>query len=1434
MNEQQLKTSCNSHRLELFLQGRLNSSETEILELHLTECESCARQIQLNAEQGVSWNEAQLLLATDEYDSPQHIAAISSLLSDEHDPMTKHQTADVLSREIRGWLDPTDDPRSMGRFAGYEIVGIVGHGGMGIVLKGFEASLNRYVAIKILAPRLATNGSARKRFAREAQAAAAVRHDNVIAIHRVDEWHSLPFLVMPYAGGISLQKRIDSDGPLSIEQTLRVGVQIASGLAAAHAQGLIHRDIKPANILLEQGVERVTITDFGLARAADDASVTRTGVIAGTPQYMSPEQAEAKQLDARSDLFSLGSVLYAMATGRPPFRGTGSFEVLKRIVNEPARPMREIESSVPEWFENIVNRLHSKSPDDRPSSASEVAALLQECLAHVQQPTTTKLPESLAAITSTVNCNRRPPIGRFIAAAAFAFSLIFAGVWMVLDQDESTQTTEWENENVDQEQASDLKGEENSHKNTIGDSVSTTTINPDAPAAGKLIDKDKLLNELRERDRRFSRRSVELERTWDTLTSPRGEASQNRFNSVRFGQDDPGMPEGLPEDYQQPHRIRYIWTGQNFESTLEILADLETAIHPEHGKLESRTIESDCFNYLRIWNRDREIFSHRSDIALLCNGEKAWEYLLPCGFGFTPSILSVSNAVEVHDGYVLKGLISLQSATIGRRRNCFELHLDKELILRKAVIQYHVYDFVIVTSGRSEFPAMPPLAKHAAASIHYIGQDEKRIGDRGNFQYEVISLSEKLSKAEYDLRINFAIPKGTKLSVGLNLVEVNLQGLPGVTQVERDEPAPRPEMTPRQPDQATGNPQPKRLQIREAIAIEDDKDFSEQSEQTTVVEFSGRRLQIDRAQPAILTEDDIVSVKFVADSNNSNSSQIVLTLTQEAGESFLIETTRLSSQPTPGYLVIEFDGTVLSAPRVNDKISNQVAISASKDDDAEKLVSAIREAMEARVPDKPQAPDQPSMSKTLQQLQGKWRLTRQIAADGDEKITPANTTWEFKGPRIVARDGGPGGVMLIELDESHSPVYVDVALEGADESGLGLLSIEDDKLSLCLGVSQKKPELRSRPEKLQWVSGVWYMELQRVKPDETIELETIEPVKPITSNATENVNQTAIAAGDMASRKTSAPTAGDAAHTISGFVMEFRSGTPDVPVCLCDAATGMPVAKDTYKPIVWSKGAAGNPANEMAIVVSDSKGNFRFENVPDGKYRLIAQKWMGPYKGVFELHGAEIRLLGAVDEITVPRPADEREARVVPTPLGENTIQFNQDVGNNETFLFLSTAPPEFDPILGLQGLGTSFWKNLIGVNRMPLGKTTVIGSPNKPVYAFMFAPDNSPGFAAITIPPPESGMVRLPAEPFVAGWSDGRKTPPPNLAELIEFMKTHELSVQQLLNIPEMSNANFKVYQARMQELTSDLSRTVDLPEGKSARVGDLLAADAYRRLQK
>lgn len=455
MNSQPLK-QCDMEMLDALLCGTLSREEAAIVESHLSGCRTCAERIQLAAVPETSWDEAQSLLSLDEFDGLSSLAAASSLFPSDADEYVDSPTKDLLSREISGWLDPTDDPAMLGRFAGYEIVGIIGHGGMGIVLKGFERSLNRYVAIKILAPRLATNGSARKRFAREAQAAAAVRHDNVIAIHRVDEWHGLPFLTMPYVGGVSLQKRIDSEGPLSIEQTLRVGVQIAAGLAAAHAQGLVHRDIKPANILLEHGVERVTITDFGLARAADDASVTRTGVIAGTPQYMSPEQAEAKPLDARSDLFSLGSVMYVMATGRPPFRGEGSFDVLKRITGETARGMREIEPGIPVWFEELVNLLHAKAPDERPQSAEVVAELLEDCLAHVQQPTTVPLPQSCHSLRERSKPHqspgisprfpRKPPANavRLIMGTAFSFLLIFAGILIVLELNKGKLTIESE------------------------------------------------------------------------------------------------------------------------------------------------------------------------------------------------------------------------------------------------------------------------------------------------------------------------------------------------------------------------------------------------------------------------------------------------------------------------------------------------------------------------------------------------------------------------------------------------------------------------------------------------------------------------------------------------------------------------------------------------------------------------------------------------------------------------------------------------------------------------------------------------------------------------------------------------------------------------------------------------------------------------------
>ncbi len=178
-------------------------------------------------------------------------------------------------------------------------------------------------------------------------------------------------------------------------------------------------------------------------------------------------------------------------------------------------------------------------------------------------------------------------------------------------------------------------------------------------------------------------------------------------------------------------------------------------------------------------------------------------------------------------------------------------------------------------------------------------------------------------------------------------------------------------------------------------------------------------------------------------------------------------------------------------------------------------------------------------------------------------------------------------------------------------------------------------------------------------------------------------------------------------------------------------------------------------------------------------------------------------------------PPITTKALVALTPPGGGIVQFDQNVGNNETFMFLSTSPPEFDPILGLNSMGTSFFQHLIGFNRMPHGKTTVIGVPDKPLHAFFFAADNSPGFATVEARVSDAGLVRVPPVPFVAGWSDGRKTPPPHLAKLMDFMDAHSLTPDQILNIPELSNANFAAYQARMLELQKDLSRKIELAEG-------------------
>lgn len=276
------------------------------------------------------------------------------------------------------FLEPSTRPGSLGRLGHYEVLEILGRGGFGIVFRAFDETLQRVVAVKVLAPEMAAGSPARKRFLREARSSAQVRHDNVVQVHGVEE-QPLPYLVMEFVAGETLEQRIERTGPLATSEVVRIGRQIAAGLAAAHATGLIHRDIKPANVLIERGPNsQVKLTDFGLARAADDASLTQSGFVAGTPMYMSPEQARGERLDQRSDLFSLGSVLYVMLTGRPPFRAEHPLAVLRRVNEDIPRPIPEIIPEAPPWLCDLIAKLHAKNPDDRYPSAREVIDALTD------------------------------------------------------------------------------------------------------------------------------------------------------------------------------------------------------------------------------------------------------------------------------------------------------------------------------------------------------------------------------------------------------------------------------------------------------------------------------------------------------------------------------------------------------------------------------------------------------------------------------------------------------------------------------------------------------------------------------------------------------------------------------------------------------------------------------------------------------------------------------------------------------------------------------------------------------------------------------------------------------------------------------------------------------------------------------------------------
>jgi serine/threonine protein kinase len=290
------------------------------------------------------------------------------------------------TQEIYDFLAPPQEPGELGRLGPYRVVQVLGIGGMGVVFQAEDLQLKRLVALKVMRPGVLASAVARQRFLREAQTCAAIDHEHIVTLLQVGEDRSVPYLAMQLLQGETLEERLKRDVKLPLAEVLRLGREIASGLAAAHERGLIHRDIKPANIWLETlpGAGepstprcRVKILDFGLARAfGGEAHLTQSGVIVGTPSYMAPEQAEGGAVDPRSDLFSLGCVLYRLCTGQLPFKGATTMAILRALELEQPQPPHLLNPEVPRPLSYLILKLLAKRPDDRyPSARTVVEAL---------------------------------------------------------------------------------------------------------------------------------------------------------------------------------------------------------------------------------------------------------------------------------------------------------------------------------------------------------------------------------------------------------------------------------------------------------------------------------------------------------------------------------------------------------------------------------------------------------------------------------------------------------------------------------------------------------------------------------------------------------------------------------------------------------------------------------------------------------------------------------------------------------------------------------------------------------------------------------------------------------------------------------------------------------------------------------------------------
>ncbi len=353
--------------IEQLIRGEIaDPFASDVLSGHVSDCSRCSRTLKRFGSQLPESN----FRFSDQHSVPPHASA------GDHQSLPNYAKPPTL-RQALTFLAPAQQPDEIGRLAHYRIFNVLGSGGMGVVLHAEDIHLNRPVALKVIKTEYSRDPETRTRFMREARAMAHVKSDHVVTVYQVGEDNETCFIAMEMLEGEPLDSLMDRSHMLPLPEAVRIGKEISLALVAAHSKGVIHRDIKPANVWIEES-GRVKLLDFGLARPeSTDIKLTATGLVMGTPAYMAPEQARAAATDERADLFSLGSLLYRLVCGVPPFSGDTAMALIAALIESTPAPPSKFNIEIPPVLDDLILQLLAKSPDDRPKSAVEVVSRLE-------------------------------------------------------------------------------------------------------------------------------------------------------------------------------------------------------------------------------------------------------------------------------------------------------------------------------------------------------------------------------------------------------------------------------------------------------------------------------------------------------------------------------------------------------------------------------------------------------------------------------------------------------------------------------------------------------------------------------------------------------------------------------------------------------------------------------------------------------------------------------------------------------------------------------------------------------------------------------------------------------------------------------------------------------------------------------------------------